>query len=82
MVSGLLLRIFHKMEIHKTLKATHSSGSLVKQWEVGKTGQPNLPEEEEVWGIGLHLKGEKSRRATAGSYTSRHPKDLERMHAK
>lgn len=46
MVSGLFLHISHKMEIHYTLKATHSSGSLVKQQEVGKTGQPSLPEEE------------------------------------
>lgn len=54
----------------------------MKQWEVGKAGQSSLPEEEEVWGIGLHLKEEESLRATAGSYTSRGPRDLERMHEK
>jgi len=34
---------------------------LVKQWEVGKPGQPSLPEKEEVWGIGEHLKAKKKK---------------------
>lgn len=32
----------------------------MKWWEVGKVSQLSLPEEEEVWGIGLHLKTEKA----------------------
>lgn len=28
----------------------------MKQWEIGKVGQGGLPEEEEVWDIGLLLK--------------------------
>lgn len=32
----------------------------MKRWEVGKVSQLSLPEEEEVWGIGLHLKTEKA----------------------